>query len=137
MHACEIIRKTTNPDGTSNSPMRNAEAQVTLGVVAARSGELDAALSYGRTALAIDRRSQPSLLMIGTELDAVLQEWYERRPGAIGFHNELCYYVPRCCLTAAELTERHVFKLSSLMTWVSDASREVSGTSVSRVAAST
>lgn len=89
MHAREIIRKTTNADGTSNSPMRNAEARLTLGVVAARSDELQQALRYGREALAIDRRSQPSLLMLGNELDEVLQQRYGGDPDAADFHAAL------------------------------------------------
>src|ERR671917_1675997 len=47
MHAREIIRKTTNPDGTLNSPMRNAEAVLTLAVVAARRGDMTEALGLG------------------------------------------------------------------------------------------
>jgi len=89
MHAREIIRKTTNPDGSFSSPMRNAEARLTLGVVAARKGELDAAFTYGREALSIDRRSQPSLLMIGTELDEILQQRYPTESQAICFHDDL------------------------------------------------
>ncbi|MDQ3577178.1 MAG: XRE family transcriptional regulator, partial [Actinomycetota bacterium] len=71
LHASEIIRKTTNPDGTDRSPMRKAEATLTLAVVAARRGDLAAAVKQGQDALAIDRRSQPSLLMVGSELDEV------------------------------------------------------------------
>ena len=60
MHARELIRKTTTPDGTSHSPMRNTEARLTLGVVAARQGDLEQALAHGHEALAINRRSRPS-----------------------------------------------------------------------------
>jgi tetratricopeptide (TPR) repeat protein len=89
MHARELIRKTTNPDGTANSPMRNAEAQLTLGVVAARQGDLEQALTYGAKALAADRRSRPSLLMVGSELDDVLRERFPGEPDVVQFHNEL------------------------------------------------
>lgn len=89
MHAREIIRKTTNPDGTSRSPMRNAEAQLTLAVVAARNGDLDEALMRGQDAVAIDRRSQPSLLMVGVELDGALQNRYPDDPRIREFHQKL------------------------------------------------
>jgi tetratricopeptide (TPR) repeat protein len=89
MHAREIIRKSTNPDGSANAPMRIAESQLTLGVVAARRGDLDQAVSLGREALSIDRKSQPSLLMVGSELDTVLRERYADEPAAIEFHDQL------------------------------------------------
>lgn len=89
MHAREIIRKTTNLDGSSSSPMRNAEARLTLGVVAARRGDLEEALSLGREAFAVDRRSQPSLLMVGGELDDVLRSRYRGERGVSQFHDEL------------------------------------------------
>jgi hypothetical protein len=89
MHAREIIRKSTNSDGTPNAPMRIGESQLTLGVVAARRGDLEQAVSLGRQALAIDRKSRPSLLMVGSELDAVLQERYAGEPAVAEFHEQL------------------------------------------------
>jgi hypothetical protein len=56
--------------------MRNAEARVTLAVVAARQGDLDAALAYGERALSGDRRSLPSLAMVAGDLGSVLQQRY-------------------------------------------------------------
>lgn len=44
--------------------MRNAEARITLGVICAREGELELALDYGRQAIAGERLSVPSLLMV-------------------------------------------------------------------------
>ncbi len=89
MHAREILRKTTNADGSYNSPMRNAEARLTLGVVAARRGELEQALNLGRDALNIGRRSQPSLLFVGRELDDILREKYPKEPDVAQFHDQL------------------------------------------------
>lgn len=89
MHAAEIIRRTSNPDGSSTSPMRAAEARLTLGVVAARRGDLEEALSLGGEALAVGRRSRPSLLMVGSELDAVLHSRYPGEKRALQFHEEL------------------------------------------------
>ena len=37
--------------------------------------------------MAIDRRSQPSLLMIGKELDDVLRQRYGSEPGTTDFHD--------------------------------------------------
>jgi hypothetical protein len=68
MHANEVIRKSTAPDGTDRAPMRTSEARITLGIVAARNGDLDEALVEGTEALNRDRRSMPTLLMTGSEL---------------------------------------------------------------------
>jgi len=69
--------------------MRTAEAELTLGVIAARNGAVDEALAYGHKALNIDRRSQPSLLMVGSELDHVLQQRYPKHSDVRAFHNTL------------------------------------------------
>jgi transcriptional regulator with XRE-family HTH domain len=89
MHAREIIRKTTAPDGTELSPMRKAEAEITLGVISARHGALEQAMSYGHQALEIGRRSRPSLLMVGSELDHVLQELFPNDSNTHEFHQAL------------------------------------------------
>ncbi len=54
--------------------MRNAEARITLGVVAARQGDIDLAVSHGQTALNGDRQSIPSLLMCSSELAQILRQ---------------------------------------------------------------
>ncbi|MGH4026461.1 MAG: XRE family transcriptional regulator [Pseudonocardiaceae bacterium] len=89
MHAQETIRKTTTPDGSEISPMRRAEAEITLGVIAARRGALEEALRYGYKALDIGRRSRPSLLMVGTELDLILQKSYPSNDEVRAFHEAL------------------------------------------------
>lgn len=89
MLAREIIRKSTGFDGTDTSPMRKAEAELTLGVIAARNGAVDEALTYGNKALSISRRSQPSLLMVGSELDTALQERYPNNTNVQEFHSQL------------------------------------------------
>jgi tetratricopeptide (TPR) repeat protein len=68
LHATEVIRKHTAPEGTDRSPMRVAEAEITLAVVAARMGDLEQAVDIGSAALDIPRRSVPSLVMVGREL---------------------------------------------------------------------
>ena len=61
--------------------MRLAEAWITLGVVAARQGDLDEAVSQGEHALSGQRRSLPSLLMASRDLTKLLNERY---PGTSG-----------------------------------------------------
>lgn len=86
MHARETIRKSTAPDGSVMSPLRRAEAEITLGVVAARNGAVEEALRYGYAALSIGRRSEPSLLMVGAELDRALQDHHSGDSDVQEFH---------------------------------------------------
>jgi hypothetical protein len=74
--AHEVIRKSTFNDGYERSPMRVAEARLTLAIVECRRGELERSINLGLIALDGDRKSLPSLLMIAGELDAELsQRW--------------------------------------------------------------
>jgi hypothetical protein len=68
LYAEEVLRAGVRPDGEERSPMRNAEARITLAVAAARAGDADAALDYGIEALNGDRRSAPSLALVAHEL---------------------------------------------------------------------
>lgn len=83
--AGEVIRINTDFDGTERAPMRISEARVTLGVVAARDGDLDTALSYGQQALGSARRSVPSLAMVASDLGSVLHERYGQASEAQAF----------------------------------------------------
>jgi tetratricopeptide (TPR) repeat protein len=74
----EVIRAGTDFDGAERAPMRMAEARVTLGVVAARQGDLDQAVNYGEWALKGDRQSLPSLLMVSRELAALVNRDFAR-----------------------------------------------------------
>lgn len=78
----EVLRAGTDFDGTERSPMRNAEARVTLGVAAAREGDLEQALIHGERALQGERRSVPSLIMTSRELAAVIRDRYANEPAA-------------------------------------------------------
>ncbi|NEB16621.1 XRE family transcriptional regulator [Streptomyces coelicoflavus] len=78
----EVLRTGTDFDGTERSPMRNAEARVTLGVTAAREGDLDQALIMGERALQGERRSVPSLIMTSRELAAEMKRRYASEPAA-------------------------------------------------------
>lgn len=83
--AHEVVRAGTDFDGTERSPMRIAEARVTLGVVAAREGDLDSALAFGERALAGSRRSLPSLAMVSADLGQALQSQYAHASEAQAF----------------------------------------------------
>ena len=60
--------------------MRQAEAQITLGVVAARRGDLEGAIAHGERALSAPRKSLPSLLMVSRDLTRVLNDQYPNEP---------------------------------------------------------
>ncbi|WP_328632816.1 XRE family transcriptional regulator [Streptomyces sp. NBC_00356] len=80
--ADEVLRAGTDFDGTERSPMRNSEARVTLGVTAAREGDLEQALIMGERALQGDRQSVPSLIMTSRELAAEMRRRYADEPSA-------------------------------------------------------
>lgn len=89
MYAEEVIRTGTDWDGTVLRPMRVAEAEITLGVLAARSGDLEAAIAAGRRALQLGRRSLPSLAMNARELTAEIQRRFPDAPSGTEFADEL------------------------------------------------
>ncbi|HEX6360682.1 helix-turn-helix transcriptional regulator [Actinophytocola sp.] len=74
-NADEVIRRSVNPEGVIVSPMRRAEAQLTLAVIAARQGDIDEATSLGIRALQDGRQSRPSLLMVAGELEHELHTY--------------------------------------------------------------
>lgn len=88
-YAEEVIRSGTAVDGQERSTMRNAEARITLGVVAAREGDLDGALSYGHQALDGDRKSLPSLLMVSRELSNVVGQQYPTHTDTVDYMERL------------------------------------------------
>ncbi|WP_370943150.1 XRE family transcriptional regulator [Amycolatopsis sp. cg5] len=71
-NAEEVIRRSINAEGVNMAPMRTAEAHITLGVVAARRGDVDEAVALGAQALADGRQCRPTLLMVATELETEL-----------------------------------------------------------------
>jgi hypothetical protein len=86
--AREVIQASTDFDGTERSPMRIAEAETTLGVVAARQGDISQAVHHGRQALAGHRRSIPSLLMVSRDLTKVLSERFPGEAGTRDYFDE-------------------------------------------------
>jgi transcriptional regulator with XRE-family HTH domain len=89
MYAEEVIRTGTDWDGTVLRPMRVAEAEITLGVLAARGGDVEAAVGAGRRALSLGRRSLPSLAMNARELTAEIQRRFPDAPAGTEFADEL------------------------------------------------
>jgi tetratricopeptide (TPR) repeat protein len=85
----EVIRAGTDFDGTERSPMRIAEARITLGVAAAREGELEEAILQGEMALAGDRKSMPSLLMVSRDLAMVIGRKFGDEPEAVSYLDHL------------------------------------------------
>ena len=85
-HARETIHMHARPDGTSNAPMRVADARIDLGIIHARRGDLDAAVGEGMAAFDIDRRSLTDLVNRAGDLDRVLRQRYRREVLAEEFH---------------------------------------------------
>jgi tetratricopeptide (TPR) repeat protein len=85
----EVIRASTDFDGTERAPMRTAEARITLGVVAARQGDVERAVHHGRRALNGRRKSLPSLLMVSRDLTRMLKERYPDDPVAKSYIDQL------------------------------------------------
>jgi tetratricopeptide (TPR) repeat protein len=88
-YARHVIDAGTEFSGRERSPMRNAEARITLGVVAARRGEMEQAVAFGDRALQGDRQSLPSLLMCSRELSSVLREKYGDQEDVINYLDRL------------------------------------------------
>ena len=87
-YAEEVLRLGTDVGGVERSPMRNAEARLTLGLVAARDGDLARAVEFGERALQGERRSLPSLLMVSRELGAAVKG-YGTHPSAAEYLDRL------------------------------------------------
>jgi transcriptional regulator with XRE-family HTH domain len=75
-----VLRLGTDLTGRERSPMRNAEARITLGVVAAREGDLGQAIDLGERALTGERKSLPSLLMVSRDLEAEVVNRFPNEP---------------------------------------------------------
>ncbi len=82
-HAREVLSA-----AAGRSPMREAEAELTLGVVAARSGDVEGAARHGKLALGGERVSLPALLMTSGELARILDRRFAGSPEADGFGRE-------------------------------------------------
>lgn len=79
-HAYQVVRTAIAPDGTVRRPMRLAEAQLTLAVIAVRHRDLELAVHEGLCALSSDRRSLPSLLWVASEVAGEMAERFPDDP---------------------------------------------------------
>lgn len=87
--ADEVIRGATDFNGFERAPMRIAEARVTLGVAAAREGDLEGAVTFGRQALSSGRKSLPSLAMVSQDLAVVLADRFSGEAEAEAYLEQL------------------------------------------------
>lgn len=78
LYAQEVARSCVDATGAVFAPMRLSEAQLTLGVCAARDGDLEGAIAHGNQAFAGERQSLPSLLMSSRELVTELTQRYPK-----------------------------------------------------------
>src|SRR6266571_4711180 len=92
------IKSSTDFDGSERAPMRTAEARITLGVVAARQGDVDQATTYGEQALTAERKSVPSLVMVSRDLTKILRTQYPTEPKAKSYLDHLQALVQGCNL---------------------------------------
>lgn len=88
-YADAVLTGGTDFVGDERSPMRNAEARITLGVLAGRQGDAEQALAYGNQALDGDRKSLPSLLMVSRELGSLVNKQFGKRPDAQDYLDRL------------------------------------------------
>lgn len=89
IYADEVIRSSIDFNGTERAPMRITEARLTLGVVAARDGDVEHAVALGRRAISGNRQSLPSLLMVSGELRDVLAARFPSHPESAAYLEEL------------------------------------------------
>lgn len=87
--AREVLADGIDWDGTERSVMRNAEARITLGTVAARRGDIDGAIEWGTAAITADRRSVPSLLMVARDLTSAIQQMAPEEPRVVEYTEQV------------------------------------------------
>lgn len=87
--ANEVIRNCEANGTTARSPMRLAEVHITLGLIHAQRGNLEAAADSGTHALAYERKSGPSLLIRATELGKAIAQRFPDAPLAVEFDERL------------------------------------------------
>lgn len=66
-----------------------SEARVSLGMVAARRGDLDGSLHHGRAGFAFERRSMPSLLASARDLQRELRVHFPGEAAVAEYRDQL------------------------------------------------
>jgi tetratricopeptide (TPR) repeat protein len=87
--ANEVIHDCEANGTTVRSPMRLAEVHITLGLIHAQRGDLEAAVGSGIHALTYERKSGPSLLIRATELGKAIAQRFPSAPLATEFDERL------------------------------------------------
>ena len=87
--ALQVIRECEINGTTERSPMRLADVHITLGLIHAERGELDAALESGFQGLAYERKSGPSLVIRATELNRAMSRKFPNVRRAEEFDEKL------------------------------------------------
>jgi len=87
--AHQVISECEQNGTTERSPMRLAEVYITLGLVYAKRGDLDAAVEAGSRALTFERKSGPSLIIRAAELDKTIFEKFPNTRRAKEFDDQL------------------------------------------------
>jgi transcriptional regulator with XRE-family HTH domain len=84
-----VTATSTSPGGDVISPMRLSEAELTKATVLARAGEVNAATAAAEAGLDGDRRSLPSLLMVGSEVANELRRLHPHNESAVEFGHHI------------------------------------------------
>jgi hypothetical protein len=87
--ANQVLRDCEANSTAARSPMRLAEVHITLGLIHAQRGNLEAAVGSGIHALTYERKSGPSLLIRATELGKALTQRFPDAPLAAEFDERL------------------------------------------------
>ncbi len=87
--ANQVFRECATNGTTQRSPMRLAEVHITLGLIQAQRGDLEAAVESGSHALTYERKSGPSLLIRATELNRAISERFPDARQASDFDEKL------------------------------------------------
>ena len=85
-----VIQNSTTPGGIVVSPMRVAEAELTHAAVQARAGNSEQAIATAMAALQSDRRSLPSLILVGQEVADLI----DHQPAGRDFRQHLATLRP-------------------------------------------
>ncbi|MEC3974777.1 hypothetical protein [Amycolatopsis sp. H20-H5] len=88
-HAHEVLRLSKRADGTEKSPMRAAEATLTLAILALREGNLEGAESLTDQALDAQRRSVNSLMLVTTEVSREARRIYTHDPATKSLRDKI------------------------------------------------
>lgn len=87
--ANQVLQECEANGTTQRSPMRLAEVHITLGLIHAQRGDLEAAVESGSHALTYERKSGPSLLIRASELNSTITEKFPATRQAHDFDEKL------------------------------------------------